>query len=86
MSQTKKHDFNGFTITLFQDEEGDWIAHFVEMPNVSAFADNPYQAIDELEIAWQGIKESYLKHDEKIPLASSFKKVSMYQFHYNITR
>ena len=70
MSQTKKHNFDGFKITLFQDEEGDWIAHFVEMPNVSAFADTPYRAIDELEIAWQGVKESYLKHGEAIPEAS----------------
>ena len=77
MSQTQIFDFNGFTISLFQDKESDWIAHFVEMPNVSAFADTPYKAIDELQIAWQGVKESYLKHGEKIPVASSFKKRSL---------
>ncbi len=77
MSQTKKHDFNGFTITLFQDEEGDWVAYFVELPNVSAFGDTPYIAIDELEIAWQGVKESYLKHGETIPVASSFQQDSI---------
>ena len=47
-----KHNFDGFKIILFQDEDGDWIAYFVEMSNISAFADNPYRAIDELEIAW----------------------------------
>lgn len=73
MPQTKKHNFDGFKITFFQDEEGDWIAHLVEMPNVSAFGDTPYRAIDELEIAWQGVKESYLKHGEKIPVASSLQ-------------
>ena len=60
--------FDDFTINLFQDEEGDWLAHLVEMPNVSAFADTPQAAIDELEIAWQGIKESYRKHGEEIPV------------------
>ncbi len=70
MSETKKHNFDGFKITLFQDDEGDWVAYFVEMPNVSAFGETPYSAIDELEIAWQGVKESYLKHGEEIPLAS----------------
>lgn len=25
-------DFNGFSINIFQDEEGDWIAYLVEMP------------------------------------------------------
>ena len=38
------------------------------MPNVSAFADTPQAAIDELEIAWQGIKESYRKQVEEIPV------------------
>jgi hypothetical protein len=60
--------FDGFTINLFQDEDGDWLAHLVEMPNVSAFADTLQAAIDELETAWQGIKESYRKQVEEIPV------------------
>jgi|APLow6443716910_1056828.scaffolds.fasta_scaffold599275_2 predicted RNase H-like HicB family nuclease len=78
MSETKKHDFNGFTITLFQDEDGDWLAYFVEMPNISAFADTPYGAIDELQIAWEGIKESYRKHGEEIPIAPSRQDQLLY--------
>ena len=31
--------FNGFTVNIFLDEDGDYLAHFVEMPNISAFAD-----------------------------------------------
>ncbi len=31
--------FNGFTVNLFFDEDGDYLAHFVEPPNVSAFSD-----------------------------------------------
>ena len=65
---TQMNTFDGFTINLFQDEDGDWLAHLVEMPNVSAFADTPQAAIDELEIAWKGIKESYRKHGEEIPV------------------
>jgi len=38
------------------------------MPTVSAFADTPQVAIDELELAWQGVKESYRKQVEVIPL------------------
>ena len=60
-------EFNGFTINLFQDEDGDWIAHLVEMPNISAFADTPQAALTELTLAWEGVKESYRKHREEIP-------------------
>jgi len=67
---TQTNIFDGFTINLFQDEDGDWLAHLVEMPTVSAFADTPQGAIDELELAWQGVKESYHKHGETIPLKS----------------
>ena len=58
--------FDGYTINLFQDEEGDWLACLAEMPNVSAFADSPQAAITELEMAWQGVKESYRKHGDPI--------------------
>ena len=60
--------FDGYTINLFQDEEGDWLACLAEMPNVSAFADSPQAAITELEMAWQGVKESYRKHGDPIPI------------------
>ena len=32
-------DFDGFSVNLFQDEDRDWLAHLVEMPAISAFAD-----------------------------------------------
>ena len=73
MTQTT-HDFNGFSINLFQDEEGDWIAHLVEMPNVSAFADTPQTALNELIIAWEGVQESYRKHGEEIPCLTMLQK------------
>lgn len=62
--------FDGYTIRLYFDEDGDWLAHLIELPNVSAFADTPEAALHELLVAWEGVKESYRKHDEIIPIAN----------------
>ena len=71
------HDqFDGFSIYLAQDEDGDFLAHFVELPNVSAFANSPEDALRELKVAWDGVKESYLKHNESIPVAPAKKEYS----------
>ncbi|WP_041354686.1 type II toxin-antitoxin system HicB family antitoxin [Nitrosococcus halophilus] len=64
-----KDKFDGFAVNLYLDKEGDWLAHFVEMAEVSAFADTPEQALNELAIAWEGVKESYRKHREEVPVA-----------------
>ncbi len=61
--------FDGFSVNIFLDEDGDYLAHFVEMPNVSAFSDTPEGAIKELAIAWKGVKDSYQKHQEPVPKA-----------------
>ena len=66
-----KDVFDGFTVNVFLDEDGDYLAHFVEMPNVSAFSDTPEDALRELAVAWKGVKESYQKHHEPIPKAPS---------------
>ncbi len=62
-----KDVFDGFNVNIFLDEDGDYLAHFVEMPNVSAFSDTPEGALRELAIAWKGVKESYQKHHEPLP-------------------
>ena len=68
----KNHDdFDGFTVNLFFDEDGDYLAHFVEMPNVSAFSDTPEGALRELTVAWKCVKESYEEDQESIPKAPS---------------
>ncbi len=70
----KKHKmdkFDGFKISLYKDEEGDWLAYFIEMPNISGFSDTPENAIQELETAWKGVKESYHKHNEPVPQAKA---------------
>ena len=68
----KNHDdFDGFTVNLFLDEDGDYLAHFVEMPNVSAFSDTPEDALQELVVAWKCVKESYEADQEPIPQTPS---------------
>jgi len=73
--------FDGFTVTLTLDEEEDWIAHFEELPNVSAFGHTPEEALNELEVAWETMKESYQKHGERVPIAPAKKD---YSGHFNI--
>ncbi|AFZ11177.1 HicB family protein [Crinalium epipsammum PCC 9333] len=70
------YNFNGFTINLYVDEQGDWLAHFAEMPNISAFADTPQQALEELKLAWELVKEGYQEKGKEIPIAPERKKFS----------
>lgn len=82
----EQHDrFDGYSVNIFLDDDGEYLAHFVEMPNVSAFGDSPEQALRELETAWQGVKESFQKHGETVPVAPSRKEYSG-QFNIRIDR
>lgn len=65
------YKIDGFLVKLYQDDDGDWLAHFVELPNVSAFADTPDKALTKLKDAWEGIKESYQEKGEPIPTSFS---------------
>lgn len=76
-----KKEFNGFSVNIFLDEDGDWVAHFIELPNVSACGSTAEEALQELKIAWEGVKESYRKHGEPIPVALSQRKFSG---HFNV--
>lgn len=71
-----REEFDGFSIHLLQDDEGDFIAHFVELPNVSACGASVEEALLELKEAWTAMKESYRKHKEAIPVAPSRKEYS----------
>lgn len=64
-----RFDFNGFTINLYLDEQGDWLAHLQELPNISAFGDTPQAAIEELKLAWELVKEDYREKGQEIPTA-----------------
>ena len=66
-----KDIFDGFTVNLFFDEDGDYLAHLVELPNVSAFGPTPIKALNELKTAWELMKECYQMDGEPIPKAPS---------------
>lgn len=59
--------FDGFTVNMFFDEDGDYLAHLVELPNVSAFGPTPAEALEELKTAWELMKECYQMDGEPIP-------------------
>jgi predicted RNase H-like HicB family nuclease len=55
----ENYDFDGFIINLFFDDQGDWLAHFQAMPHISTFSNTPQEALEELKMAWELVKESY---------------------------
>ena len=63
--------FDGFTVNLFLDEDGDYLAHFLELPSVSAFGSTPAKALAELKTAWTLMKECYQDDGLPVPKASS---------------
>ena len=71
MKKNNHDDFDGFMINVFFDEDGDYLAHLVELPNVSAFGQTPAEALTELRTAWQLVKESYQMAGEPVPQAPS---------------
>ena len=71
-----RDEFDGFSIHLLQDDDEDFIAHFVELPNVSACGSTAEEALSELREAWEAMKESYRKHNEAIPVAPSRREYS----------
>jgi len=85
LKMNKPDRFDGYTVNVFLDEEGEYLAHFVELPNVSAFGESPEVALSELATAWEGVKESYKKHGEQVPQAPARKKYSG-QFNVRIDR
>jgi predicted RNase H-like HicB family nuclease len=66
--------FDGFSIYLAEKEEGDFLAHFIELPEVSAFGATAKEALTELKTACEAMKESYRKHGETIPIAPTRKE------------
>lgn len=86
MSKHKKLlHFDGFSIHLLEDEQGEFIAHFVEMPSVSACGDTAEEAIAELKIAWEAMKASYRKHGHPIPIAPT-QKIYTGQFKVHVDK
>ena len=73
--------FDGYGINLFKDDDGEWIAHFMELPHISAFNDTPEKALHELEVVWRLLKETYKAEGKKIPIAPKRKD---YNGHINL--
>lgn len=64
------HDaFDGFAVTIFLDEDGDYLAHLTELPNVSAFGATHAEALDGLRTAWELMKECYQRDGISVPKA-----------------
>lgn len=61
--------FDGYAVNLFRDEDGDYLVHFQELPNVSAFGATPEDALKELDDAWALVKESYAEEGKPLPVA-----------------
>lgn len=68
--------FDGFAVNLHLDDEGDWLAHFIELPEVSAFGNSPESALEELAVAWACVKEGYESNNLPIPVSPSRKNYS----------
>ena len=68
----KNHDdFDGFAVNIFLNEDGDYLAPLVELPNVSAFGPTPAKALVELKEAWELMKECYREDGVPVPKAPS---------------
>ncbi len=61
--------FDGFSINLFSDESKDYMAYFVELPEISASGATPELALAKLEKAWDLVKEAYKATKKQIPVA-----------------
>ena len=73
MKKNNHDDFDGFMINVLFDEDGDYLVHLVELPNVSAFGATPSEALAELKTAWELMKECYQADGEPLPQAPSRK-------------
>lgn len=64
-------DFDGFTICLWLDEDGDWSAELADFPismgHISAFSDTPENALAELRVVWDMMRDIYKERGEPIP-------------------
>jgi predicted HicB family RNase H-like nuclease len=83
--KTRRDRFDGYGVELFIDEDGDWLAHFAELPNVSGFGPTLEKALDELAVAWELVKDSYREDEKPIPVAPSRRQFSG-QFNVRIDR
>ena len=63
-------------VTRENNDGEHWLAHFVELPEISAFATSPEMAVRELQIVWEMLKVDYLESGESIPLAPRLRNAA----------
>jgi predicted HicB family RNase H-like nuclease len=81
----RRDDFDGYAVEVVLDEDGQWLAHFAERPEVSAFANTPERALAELRDGWAVVKAAYVADGQSVPLAPARKRYSG-QFNVRIDR
>lgn len=81
----RKDDFDGYTVQVVLDEDGQWLAHFAERPEVSAFANTPERALAEFREAWTAVQAAYVADGQSVPPAPSRRRYSG-QFNVRIDR
>lgn len=71
----KKQDaidhFDGFNVKFSQDSDNKYIVYFEQLPDISAFANTYKEAINELKLAWECVKETYVDFGWDIPSANN---------------
>lgn len=68
--------FDGYSVELYLDQDGDWFARFEDLSTISAYGDSPELALMELECAWLLVKEDYLAEGRPVPVAPVRKEYS----------
>lgn len=71
-----KDKFDGFAVNLYPEDDGAYLAHLVELPEVSAFGDSPETALKELAAAWRAVKATYKTEGLPVPVAPARKRYS----------
>jgi predicted HicB family RNase H-like nuclease len=71
-----KDKFDGFAVNLLPDDDGAFLAHLAELPEVSAFGDTPEAALKELASAWRAVKATYKAERLAVPVAPARKRYS----------
>ena len=67
---------DGFKVEISSEGDQDYLAQFVELPNIFAFGTCPDHALSELNFAWEVAKKSYRKCGKEIPSPEYFKYFS----------
>ncbi|MHB1669901.1 type II toxin-antitoxin system HicB family antitoxin [Thiomonas sp.] len=65
-----KTQFDGHTVRLWLNEDGDWAVAIEDMPTVSAFGKTPTDALRDLAAAWAEVRDGFRQRGEPAPAPS----------------